>query len=60
VVSLTTAGRKQLASFRKLVQRVEEDILGPLDDEERATLHQVLFKLAAHRDARYVAAVPAA
>ena len=55
VVSLTTQGRRQLASFRKLAQRVEEEILAPLDDDDRATLHRVLLELATHRDERYVA-----
>jgi len=34
----TAAGRRQLASFRKLVQRVEDEILAPLDEDDRAGL----------------------
>jgi DNA-binding MarR family transcriptional regulator len=58
MVTLTPAGRTQLAAFRKLVQKLEDNFLAPLDDEERATLHDLLLRLAVHRDARFV--VPAA
>ena len=50
VVSLTAQGKRQLAEFRKLVQRIEEEILAPLDVDERATLHDLLVRLARHRD----------
>ena len=55
LVSLTAQGRRQLASFRRLSRRVEEEILAPLDDVDRATLHRILLQLASHRDERYVA-----
>ena len=55
LVSLTTQGRRQLATFRRLSRRVEEEILAPLDDVDRATLHRILLQLASHRDERYVA-----
>jgi DNA-binding MarR family transcriptional regulator len=58
-VSLTPAGKRQLGSFRKLVRRVEEEALAPLDDEEREVLHGLLLRLADHRDSRYSPAVPA-
>ena len=58
LVSLTPAGKRQLAAFRKLVRRVEDEVFSPLDDAERETLHGLLVRLAAHRDSRYVAAVP--
>ena len=54
MVSLTAAGHRQLAGFRKLVRRLEDEFLAPLNEEERATLHQLLLKTAAHRDRRYV------
>jgi DNA-binding MarR family transcriptional regulator len=53
LVSLTTAGRKQLASFRKMVSRLEDEILAPLEEDERRTLHELLLRLASHRDARF-------
>jgi DNA-binding MarR family transcriptional regulator len=58
MVNLTPAGKRQLASFRKLVARVEDEFLAPLDDDERAQLHELLLRVATHRDARFV--VPAA
>jgi DNA-binding MarR family transcriptional regulator len=60
LVSLTADGKRQLAAFRKLVARVEDEILAPLDAESRATLHGLLLRLASHRDARYAAAAAAA
>src|SRR5436305_3425360 len=43
VVSLTPQGRRQLARFRKLVQRAEDEILAPLDADERAALQELLL-----------------
>jgi DNA-binding MarR family transcriptional regulator len=54
VVSLTAAGKRQLASLRKTVSRIEDEMLAPLDPEERETLHRLLLHLASHRDARFV------
>lgn len=57
MVTLTPAGKKQLASFRKIVRRAEDEFLAPLDDDERAALHDLLLRIAVHRDAHFV--VPA-
>jgi DNA-binding MarR family transcriptional regulator len=54
MVSLTAAGHRQLAKFRKLVRRIEDEFLAPLTEDERTTLHKLLLKTAAHRDRRYV------
>ncbi|HEY2542664.1 MAG TPA: MarR family transcriptional regulator [Gaiellaceae bacterium] len=54
MVSLTPAGKRQLASFRKLVSRIEDEFLAPLDEDERHELHELLLRVAEHRDARYV------
>ncbi|HEY2072427.1 MAG TPA: MarR family transcriptional regulator [Gaiellaceae bacterium] len=59
MVSLTAAGKRQLAAFRKLVQRIEDEFLGPLDDDERRELHDLLLRVAERRDARYVIAAKA-
>jgi len=56
LVSLTPAGRKQLAEFRKVVRRLEDEYLGALDDEERALLHDLLLRIAVQRDARFAMA----
>ena len=58
MVSLTAAGRRQLAAFRKLMRKLEDEFLAPLDEEERAALHDQLLRIAVHRDVRF--AIPAA
>jgi MarR family transcriptional regulator, lower aerobic nicotinate degradation pathway regulator len=54
LVSLTPAGRRQLARFRKIVQGVEDEFLAPLDADTRATLHAMLLTLAENTDTRFV------
>jgi len=53
LVSLTPEGRKALTRLRAIVTRVDDEFLAPLDADERATLHQLLLKLAAAHDERY-------
>jgi DNA-binding MarR family transcriptional regulator len=53
LVTLQPAGKKKLAELRAISKGVEEEFLAPLDAEQRATLHQLLLQLAAHRDPRY-------
>jgi DNA-binding MarR family transcriptional regulator len=52
MVSLTPEGRRQLLSLRSIVNRVEDELLAPLDAESRATLHTLLLRLACHHDPR--------
>ena len=52
VVSITPAGKHELARLRKVVQELEDEYLEPLDAESRATLHELLLRLAAHHDPR--------
>jgi len=59
LVNLTTAGRRQLAGFRKLVKRIEDEVLAPLDEQERAALHGLLLRIACARDTRFVPAAVA-
>jgi MarR family transcriptional regulator, lower aerobic nicotinate degradation pathway regulator len=54
LVTLTPAGRKQLVAFRTLVSKLEDEFLAPLDEAERAALHDLLLRIAVHRDARFV------
>lgn len=54
LVTVTAAGRKQLAHLRKVVERIEEEILEPLSAEERQQLHRLLHRVACHHDARFV------
>ena len=56
MVKLTPAGRRQLTEFRKIVEEIENDFLAALDEEERRTLHDLLLRVAAHRDARFAPA----
>jgi MarR family transcriptional regulator, lower aerobic nicotinate degradation pathway regulator len=54
IVSLTAAGRRQLAEFRAIVQRVNDEVLEPLDPTGRETLHGLLLQLAGHHDPRFL------
>jgi DNA-binding MarR family transcriptional regulator len=53
IVRLTPAGKKTLTKLRALQASIEEDFLAPLDADERASLHSLLLRLAAHHDPRY-------
>jgi DNA-binding MarR family transcriptional regulator len=55
VVSLTPAGKGQLAALRKIVRQIEDEMLAPLDASERQALHQLLLRIARHNDARFAA-----
>jgi DNA-binding MarR family transcriptional regulator len=59
MVGMTPAGRRKLAAFRKLVQKIEDEFLEALDDDDRATLHDLLLTVATHRDSRFVRPVSA-
>ena len=54
LVSLTPAGKRQLARLRTIVRAVEEEFLAPLDAETRAALHATLLTLAENTDSRFV------
>jgi DNA-binding MarR family transcriptional regulator len=54
LVSLTAAGKRQLARLRTIVQGVEDEFLAPLDAETRATLYATLLTLAETTDSRFV------
>ena len=53
MVSLTPVGKKQLLKIRKIVQRIEDAFLEPLDDKTRAALHDALLRVAASHDGRF-------
>jgi len=50
VVTITAAGKRELARIRRLVEQVEDEALAPLSAEERATLHALLLRLAEAND----------
>jgi MarR family transcriptional regulator, lower aerobic nicotinate degradation pathway regulator len=52
VVSITTAGKRQLSRLREMVKELEDAFLAPLDPESRKTFHDLLSTLAAHNDPR--------
>jgi MarR family transcriptional regulator, lower aerobic nicotinate degradation pathway regulator len=52
VVKMTPAGRKTLDRLRTLVNEQEEAFLAPLNAAQRATLHELLQKLAGYHDPR--------
>jgi DNA-binding MarR family transcriptional regulator len=54
LVSLTPAGKRQLARLRTIVQGVEDEFLAPIDAETRAALHATLLTLAENTDSRFV------
>ncbi len=60
VVSLTPTGKRQLATLRRIVKDVEEEMLAPLDPSEREVLHRLLLRIASHHDERFTAASGAA
>ena len=47
VVSLTRAGRTELARLDAVVADIQEQFLAPLNEAERRQLHRILTKLAA-------------
>ena len=54
VATLAPAGRRQLAKFRTIVSRLDDEFLAPLDKDDRADLHAVLSRVAGHYDPRFV------
>ncbi|WP_329081698.1 MarR family winged helix-turn-helix transcriptional regulator [Streptosporangium sp. NBC_01469] len=48
LVTLTTAGDRQLLRMERVLDRVQDDLLGPLPAEDRQTLTRLLTQLLAH------------
>lgn len=59
VVKMTPEGKKMLAKLRAIMRTIEEEFLAPLDAGERAALHTLLSRLAAHHDPRCTPRDPA-
>ena len=53
MVSLTAEGKRQLVRLRAIGKRLEEAFLAPLDEKERAKLHDTLLKVASTYDCRF-------
>jgi DNA-binding MarR family transcriptional regulator len=54
LVSLTPAGKRQLAEFRTIIRGIEDEFLAPLDADKRAALQELLLCLAESTDSRFV------
>src|SRR5438093_11675907 len=54
LVSLTSAGNRQLARSRTIVQRIADEFLAPLDADARANLYPTLLTLPENTDTRFV------
>jgi DNA-binding MarR family transcriptional regulator len=52
LVSLTPEGKRTLRRLRAISRQTEDDFLAPLSDEERATLHALLLRLAEKHEPR--------
>ena len=52
VVKLTAAGRDKLGELRAIVAQMEDDLLVPLDADQRRELYGLLSQLAAYHDPR--------
>ena len=53
MVSITAAGKKQIAKMRTMIKDLEDSFLVSLDDDERATLQDYLQRIAASNDHRF-------
>jgi DNA-binding MarR family transcriptional regulator len=60
LVSLTPEGKRTLRQLRALSHQTEDEFLGPLSDEERATLHALLLRLAERHEPRCAPFAPPA
>jgi DNA-binding MarR family transcriptional regulator len=52
VVTLTAQGKRQLVKLRMTIDRFEDELFTPLDPGSRATLHELLLRLARYHDPR--------
>jgi DNA-binding MarR family transcriptional regulator len=52
VVSITAAGKQELASLREMARGLEDEFFAPLDAQTRRAFHELLLRLAAQNDPR--------
>ena len=52
IVRLTADGKRMLRRLRALARQIEDEFLAPLSEEERATLHALLLRLAEKHEPR--------
>jgi DNA-binding MarR family transcriptional regulator len=58
VVSMTPDGKRTLARHRAIIREIDAEFLASLSPTERAALHDLLLRLAAQHDARFVTPGP--
>lgn len=58
VVRLTPDGKRTLNRLRTLARSLDDDFLETLDQDERATLHALLLRLAAEHEPRCAGVLP--
>ena len=52
LVSITADGRREHRRLRRIIRKVEDEFLAPLDQDTRTIFHACLRQLAAHHDPR--------
>jgi DNA-binding MarR family transcriptional regulator len=52
LVRLTSEGTRTLGRLRQVTREVEDEFLGPLSEQERADLHELLLRLAEKHEPR--------
>jgi MarR family transcriptional regulator, lower aerobic nicotinate degradation pathway regulator len=52
LVRLTPDGKRMLRRLRALARRIEDEFLAPLSEEDRASLHALLLRLAERHEPR--------
>jgi MarR family transcriptional regulator, lower aerobic nicotinate degradation pathway regulator len=53
MVAITREGEKELVKLRRVVRRIEDEYLAPLDAASRAQLHSLLLRVAEGQGARF-------
>jgi len=59
-VELTQDGKRTLRQLRSLGRQIEDEFFSPLNEQERATLHALLLRLAEKHEPRCAAPIPKA